>query len=99
MSRDPRAAKTPSPAIDPQSPGSVLPSRYTPRVAGFARGPFLDPQTVTPSGWRWHDVRTYVVRHTDGRDYRAVRVTSEGALLGYWAVELLGTPLTPIERG
>lgn len=87
------AAKTPSPATFPQSPGSVLPATYTPKVAGYARGPFLDPETVTPTEWRWRNARTYLVRHSDGHDYRAVRVTSEGVFIGYWAVELLGIPL------
>lgn len=87
------AAKTPSPATTPQSPGSVLPAHYTPKVAGYARGPFMEPVTVTPTEWRWRNARTYLVRHSDGHDYRAVRVTSDGAFIGYWAVELLGIPL------
>lgn len=87
------AAKTPSPATFPQSPGSVLPAHYTPKVAGYARGPFMEPETVTPTEWRWRNARTYIVRHSDGHDYRAVRVTSEGVFIGYWAVELLGIPL------
>lgn len=87
------AAKTPSPATFPQSPGSVLPAHYTPKVAGYARGPFMEPETVTPTEWCWRNARTYIVRHSDGHDYRAVRVTSEGAFIGYWAVELLGIPL------
>lgn len=100
MGRLPRTAKKVEPGAAPKAPGSTLPTRYTPKVAGYARGPFLDPVRITPSGWRWHDVRTYVVRHSDGLDYRAVRVASEGAFIGYWAVELLGTPLTPDdERG
>lgn len=93
MSRLPQAANTPSPATAPQSPGSALPARYTPLVAGYARGPFMEPQTVTPTEWRWRNARTFIVRHSDGLDYRCVRVSSEGVFIGYWAVELLGTPL------
>lgn len=96
MSRPPTASN-PSPATFPQSPGSALPRQYTPRVAGYARGPFLDPVLVTPSHWRWRNARTYVIRDRDGHDYRAVRVLSaEREFVGYWAVELLGIPL--IER-
>ena len=99
MSRvTPDAAKQEtSPAILPPSPGSVLPARYVPLVAGYARGPFIDPATVTPTDWRWHDARTYIVRGRDGLDYRCVRVASEGVYIGYWAVELLGKPLPPTE--
>lgn len=97
MSRQSRAAKNPSPATNSVSPGSVLPARYIPKVAGYAGGPFLEPELVTPSGWQWYDVKTYVVRHSDGLDYRAVRVSSEGVFIGYWAVELLGTPLMSSE--
>lgn len=94
------AAKHSTPATLPQSPGSTLPGRYTPLVAGYARGPFLDPVLVTPSGWRWRNTRAYTVRHSDGHDYRAIRVHSEdGDFLGYWAVELLGVPLTPFDEG
>ncbi len=97
MSRHPKAAETPSPATIPQSPGSALPAHYSPLVAGYARGPFVEPATVTPTDWRWRDTRTYIVRATDGHDYRCVRVTSEGVEIGYWAVELLGVPLPPRE--
>lgn len=66
---------------------------YTPRSAGYARGPMLIPELVTPSEWRWRNCRTYVIRNADGHDYRAVRVYSGGEMIGYWAVELLGVPL------
>lgn len=83
------------PADTDLSAGSSLPGRYTPRAAGYARGPWLYPTLVTPTDWVWRGARTYVVRHTDGKDYRAIRVCSEdGDFIGYWAVELLGTPLT-----
>ena len=84
-----------SPATHPPSPGSPLPADARPRVAAYAHGPFLDPALVTPSAWKWRNARTYIVQHSDGHDYRAVRVTSlSGEFLGYWAVELLGVPLT-----
>lgn len=73
---------------------STLPAPYSPRVAGYAAGPFLDPQLITPSTWRWLNTRTYVVKHTDGHEYRALLVTSDGVEVGYWAVERLGEPLT-----
>lgn len=85
---------------DPEARGasalraSGLPGAYTPKVAGYARGPFLDPQLVTPSEWRWRNTRTYIIQHSDGLDYRAVMVHSHGDFVGYWAVELLGLPLT-----
>lgn len=71
-----------------------LPERYTPIVAGYARGPLItSPDEVRPSSWAWRNARTYVVRH-EGHDYRALRLYADGNLLGYWAVELLGVPLT-----
>lgn len=75
-----------------------LPDQYTPRVAGYARGPMLDPIEVRESSWAWRNTRTYVVRAADGHDYRAVRVHSAlggkgSTFIGYWAVELLGVPL------
>lgn len=97
MSRLTKAAKNSTPAPAP-TPGSFLPRHYSPAVAGYAAGPFLTPELVTPSAWRWKNTRTYVIRHTDGRDYRAVRVESDGEFVGYWAVELLGTPLTSAEE-
>ena len=84
----------------PRARVTALPRHYTPKVAGYARGPFLDPQLVTPSAWRWRNCRSYVIRHSDGLDYRAVRVldTSRSPeFIGYWAVELLGIPLTDLE--
>lgn len=75
---------------------SELPAHYLPKVAGYAGGPFLTPDLVTPSEWRWRNTRTVVVT-VGGVNYRAVRVfdtklTPE--FVGYWAVEYLGTPLT-----
>lgn len=75
--------------------GSTLPRRHTPTLAAWSSGPFLDPKLVTPSEWTWRGARTYVVDTVDGEQYRALRVESEGEFIGYWAVELLGTPLTP----
>jgi hypothetical protein len=96
MRRQPPDGEAQSPATAPWSPGSTLPGRYTPLVAGYARGPFLAPELVTPSGWRWRNTRAYTIRHSDGHDYRAVRVFSQPGhvFVGYWAVELLGLPLT-----
>lgn len=94
MSRQDQAAKTPTPATPSRSPASALPARYTPRVAGYARGPFIEPAEVIPSEWRWRNARTYVIRDADGVNWRCVRVCSEGEPVGYWAVELLGLPLT-----
>lgn len=94
--RPPKAADHTEPGDSPQSPGSVLPARSSPLVARYAPGPFLDPQLVTPSPWKWRNTTVYVVRHSDGRDYRAVRVLSERReFVGYWAVELI--PLSEIE--
>jgi len=71
-----------------------LPEHYTPRVAGHARGPMIvSPVETRASEWRWRNCRTYVIRALDGHDYRAVQVYSDGLMLGYWAVELLGVPL------
>lgn len=72
-----------------------LPASYAPKVAGYARGPFLDAAHVRSTEWRWNNCRTYVVTTPEGVDYRAVRVTDlhTSAEVGYWAVELLGTPL------
>lgn len=84
----------------PRLRASGLPRQYSPKVAGYARGPFLDPQLVTPSAWRWRNCRTYIIRHTDGQDYRAVRVLETShtpEFVGYWAVERLGVPLTELE--
>jgi hypothetical protein len=72
---------------------SGLPTPYSPKVAGYTAGPFLDPQLITPSSWRWYNTKTYIIRHSDGLDYRAVLVSSNGEPVGYWAVEKLGTPL------
>lgn len=76
---------------------SSLPATYIPKVAGYARGPFVSG-LVTPSAWRWRNTRTVVVHNDeDGLDYRAVRVLDDSLtpeFVGYWAVELLGTPLT-----
>ena len=76
---------------------SALPAHYSPKVAGYARGPFLEPVLITPSDWLWRNARTYVVRHSDGLDYRALNVSVDGQTVGWWAVELLGTPLGALE--
>ena len=98
MSRLTKAVEGTRALSDTQGAPSSLPRHYSPGVAGYARGPFLDAQLVTPSDWRWRNVRSAVVRHSDGLDYRAIRVWSEGVLLGWWAVELLGTPLSAFEE-
>jgi hypothetical protein len=92
-----QAAKDPSPATAYPSPGSTLPPHYTPRVAGYARGPFIEPAHVIPTDWRWRDAPTVVVIGADGQEFRCVPVHSAGALVGYWAVERLGVPLPPNE--
>lgn len=101
MSRPPEAAET-SPATLTLSPGSThsrhsLPPHYSPRVAGYARGPFIDPVEVTPTSWRWRNTRSFIVRGQNGHDYRCIRVSSDHGFIGYWAVELLGIPL-PLEE-
>lgn len=96
VSRRIPAAKSQSPTTYPQSSGSVLPAHYSPRVAGYAGGPFIEPEIVTPSDWTWRGARTYVVRGRDGMDYRCVRVSSGIDHVGYWSVELLGEP-SPID--
>lgn len=96
MSRHDTAAKFTSPATTPQSPGFVLPANYQPRVAGYVPGPFIEPVTVTPTHWRWRNARTYIIRGSNGHDYRCLRVSSGSDFVGYWAIELLGVPL-PIE--
>ena len=90
---------TAAPSDLPALGSAALPPIYTPKVAGYAGGPFLIPMTVTPSGWRWRRTRTYVVTdERDGLNYRAVRVLNrDKKFVGYWAVELLGTPLLPEE--
>lgn len=75
------------------APASVLPPHYTPRAAGYARGPFLDPRLVTPTDFKWREARTYIVENIDGLNYRAVRVMVDRHHYGWWAVELLGQPL------
>lgn len=83
---------------DPTGRLTALPPRYSPKVAGNARGPFLEPTLITPSDWLWRNARTYVVRCAlDGLDYRALRVSVDGQTVGWWAVELLGTPLDALE--
>lgn len=98
MSRLHEAAGSNRAPSDIQGVPSSLPRHYSPSVAGYARGPFITPELVTPSDWRWKNARTVVVRHSDGLDYRAVRVFSEGVFIGYWAVEQLGTPLSAFEE-
>lgn len=72
---------------------SVLPANYRPRVAGFARGPFLVPALVTPTQVTWRNARTYIVQIADGRNFRAVRITAGRTFVGWWAVEEFGLPL------
>lgn len=90
MSRQPEAARNTEPAPIPQAPVSVLPPHYAPKVAGYARGPFIDPVTVTPTNWRWRNARSFIVRDKSGQDYRCIRVFADGKIVGYWAVEKLG---------
>ncbi len=107
--RTPTAAKTDGTGI-PQPVPSALPPRYTPRVAGYARGPFLNPVEVTPTGYRWRNARVFNVLADDGLHYRAIRVSTPRLILigtkaeqrgtsfaGWWAVELLGTQLPLVE--
>lgn len=86
-------AKHRDPGANPQHLGSVLPHPYTPKVAGYAHGPFIEPALVTPTHWRWRNARTYIVKANTGQEYRCVRVSSGKEFCGYWAVELLGIPL------
>lgn len=91
MSRQPRVGEAETePGDNPQSSGSALPRQYSPRVAGYAPGPFLTPTLVTPSDWRWRNARSYTITVADGNEYRAIRVSSGREFVGYWAVELLG---------
>jgi hypothetical protein len=77
-----------------RTPASGLPPRYLPRVAAYARGPFIEPRLVTPTDVSWRNARTYVVTGYDGIEYRCVRVTVPGGHhFGWWAVELLGVSL------
>lgn len=89
----PPEGRSDSPALRPQT----LPATYIPKVAGYARGPFVSG-LVTPSAWWWKNTRTVVVHNeADGLDYRAIRVLDDARtpeFVGYWAVELLGVPLT-----
>lgn len=79
-------------------PSSGLPARYSPLVAGYARGPFLNPRIVTPTSFRWRNARTYLIENADdGLNYRAVRVTVGRDHYGWWAIELLGTMLPAAE--
>ena len=77
---------------------SGLPAGYSPRVAGYARGPWMDPQLVTPSELKWINVRTAVVRHSDGADYLCVRVFDRSHnFVGWWAINMIGTPLDGLD--
>jgi len=93
MSRRAKAVKDQGPTPPPVASGSVLPPRHTPRSAAYAHGPFITPETVTPTEWQWRGMRTYVVRAASGHDYRCIRVAADGRSVGYWAVELLGAQL------
>lgn len=86
----PVAANQPRQARIPREPASALPARYTPKAAGYARGPFLEPEIVEPSGWKWHDLRTFEITTKDGQRWRAVRVHSGREFIGYWGIEQVG---------
>lgn len=75
----------------PEPPSGALLASYTPTVAHYAPGPFLDEQIVTPTEVKWMNARTYIVRNrTDRQDYRAIRVYDQSRqFVGYWAIELL----------
>jgi hypothetical protein len=76
------------------APVSGLPPRYLPRVAGYARGPFIEPRLVTPTDIAWRNARTYIVTSYEGIEYRCVRVTAPGGHhYGWWAVEVVGISL------
>lgn len=111
MTRRNTAGNATAPAT-PQPVPSALPPVYTPRVAAYAGGPFLDPVTVTPTHMSWRNARTYLVETADGNTYRAIRIHAPRWVLigtrtekrgtvfvGWWAVEMLGTPLLPAEWG
>lgn len=99
MDRRETAEKTPTPATPDRLPASALPAHYTPRVAGYARGPFIQPHTVTPTDWKWRNARSYLVTDEAGTTWRCIQVCSDGKPVGYWAVELLGTPLSAFGEG
>lgn len=82
------------PEVGAMPSASGLPPRYLPRVAGYARGPWIDPRLVTPTEFRWRNARTYILEDYDGVEWRCVRITVPGGHhAGWWAVELLGLPL------
>jgi hypothetical protein len=54
------AHKAKTPEADRKS-ASGLPGNYSPRIAGYARGPFLEPVLITPTDYRWRNARTYIV--------------------------------------
>lgn len=58
------AHKAKTPEADHAS-ASGLPGNYSPRVAGYARGPFLTPVLVTPTDYRWRNARTYIVEQLE----------------------------------
>lgn len=97
MRRAPDAAEQQKPATDPNgSRASVLPRQYSPRVAGYAGGPFVNPTFVTPTDWTWRNARTFRVEDEDGIEYRCLRVYDAAQqFVGYWVVELLGKPSLP----
>lgn len=93
MTASQRAEHTPEAGLP--RPASGLPPRYLPRVAHYARGPWIEPRLVIPTEFGWRGTRTYLVEDYDGVEWRCLRVTTEGPdLVGYWAVERLGYPLT-----
>lgn len=95
MSRRLGAASCSAAATPSGVAAADLPAAYTPKVAGYALGPFVEG-VVTPNAWRWKNCRTYLVTVEDGTTYRTVRVTNtrNNTFAGYWAVELRGVPLT-----
>jgi len=78
-------------------PASGLPANYTPREAGYARGPFIDPALIMPTEFRWRTARTYIVDDKDGQRYRALRVMVGEHTFGWWAIERLGE-LLPLKE-
>jgi hypothetical protein len=89
-------AATPVAANEPRAPRipreapSALPAKYSPAAAVYAPGPFLEPELVEPSAWKWRDIRTLEITTSDGTVWRALRVFSEREFIGYWGIEQVG---------
>lgn len=77
----------------PAGPAGDLPASAAPIVARYTPGPLIDVQHVEPSDVTWANARTYLVTDPHGQQYRALRVYVDGALYGYWAVELMPAAL------